>query len=176
MYISLMMETLLYFLTIGTATTNCDENGALRLVGGRTELEGRVEVCNSMGSWNRVCSDDWDENDAIVVCRQLGFSQVGKKSIIIVHWSLIYVWQMQFLHVEKCFLFSDSRAITEQDVQSSSVHTGFLFNKVYCSGLEPRLVDCSRQFQYPHVNCALTGIEDAGVNCTNLCEYIQLYQ
>lgn len=52
--------------------TSC-EDGQIRLQGGVIENEGRVEICFG-NVWGTICDDDWDSNDAAVVCRELGYS------------------------------------------------------------------------------------------------------
>ena len=44
---------------------------SLRLVGGETEREGRLEV-NFDGTWGTVCNDGFNNVAAGVACRQLG--------------------------------------------------------------------------------------------------------
>ena len=50
---------------------------------GDMENEGRVEFCSS-GRWGLVCYNFWDNNDAKVICRQLGYNVEGKLTFLIV--------------------------------------------------------------------------------------------
>ena len=60
-------------------TDNCSD-GDIRLQGGTSELEGRVEICH-IGMWSRVCGgDSWESKEANIVCRQLGFRDFGMYS------------------------------------------------------------------------------------------------
>lgn len=63
---------------------------ATRLVDGPNQYSGRVEVFNSNDhytyygtyqtfalEWGTICDDEWNETDASVVCRSLGYQTTG---------------------------------------------------------------------------------------------------
>ena len=58
----------------------CD-NGEVRLVGGTSSLNGRVEICYNE-AWGTICDNQFDTMDSAVICRQLGFSRYGKYPLI----------------------------------------------------------------------------------------------
>lgn len=56
-------------------TDNCTA-GEIRLTEGQTRYEGLVEICWK-NSWKSICPSSWDNSEAQVVCRQLGFTSIG---------------------------------------------------------------------------------------------------
>ena len=64
--------------------SDCND-GDIRLEGGQTEYEGRVEICFNK-AWGTVCSNQffwivtlwWDRRESNVVCRQIGHMELGK--------------------------------------------------------------------------------------------------
>lgn len=55
---------------------SCSTNGAVRLVWGQGPWEGNVQVCLN-GVWGWVCHNSFYNNEAKVICNQLGFSTTG---------------------------------------------------------------------------------------------------
>ena len=63
-------------LTYTSFAESCTERGSVRLTRENDFLEGLVEVCGYKGdvdlTWKTVCTTGWDDNEAQVICRQLG--------------------------------------------------------------------------------------------------------
>ena len=55
---------------------NC-KHGDVRLAGSSYSTIGRLELCLN-GTWGTICSISFDDKDATVVCKQLGYSPYGE--------------------------------------------------------------------------------------------------
>ena len=75
-----------YVIYIDKTNIICDtlalcQDGDIRLAGGSYNNVGRIDLC-VRGTWGTICSNSFDNKDASVVCRQLGYSSYGKLLLI----------------------------------------------------------------------------------------------
>ena len=116
-----------------------------------------MEVCSN-NTYGTVCDDSWDELDARVICRQLGYEYNG-----IIHVAtLFYCADMSS---SLLLLFCCADVVPVRNGGFGSEHSRpIILDNVRCTGNETYLVNCS----YDSVgNCDHS--EDAGVICGAVC-------
>lgn len=134
--------------------------GDVRLVGGSTDWEGRVEVLYNIyylfgvipvASWGTVCDDLWDTADTQVVCRQLGHHSTGKTRLLLSHSGTSMLSPLL-----------STAGSTAYSLAYFGQGSGTIYlDNVACTGSESRLIDCS--YDSDTTDCGHH--EDAGVRC-----------
>ena len=139
-------------------------DGEVRLVGGRYSGEGRVEVCRNQ-QWGRVCQDEWDANEAAVMCRQLGFSGgIAQITGILYNYvsgiSTIPFSNLLIQEFPRTYLYKDS---VKREFQDDNLKSFPIFlDDLGCTGSESNLLEC-----LPNHNCFVSSFEDAVGTCLN---------
>ena len=67
-------------------------DGEIRIISyvSQRKIIGRVEICVN-GSWGTICDEFFDDNDAKVICKQLGYSPLGNECLLSITGSIFIV-------------------------------------------------------------------------------------
>ncbi len=117
--------------------------------------EGRVEVCMT-GVWGTVCDNSWNDTDASVVCRQLGFSRFRKSSTALLKFDDDNIIMMTLFSLD---------VIGYSGARYGEGSGPIYLDNVDCLGNESRLTECTYTSgsTCPHS-------QDAGVQCRAECK------
>ena len=130
----------------------CNEDGQLRLAGGKKEYEGRVEICSN-GVWGTIYSGGWDILEAIVVCRQLGFHTRSSINACFYLLATIHADHFVNIGVKPLYVYNGH----------FGAGTGpILYSYLSCDGTESMLSDCST---YSSFYFGASHSNDVGVIC-----------
>ena len=135
------------------------QHADIRLVG-PVPYSGRVEICFSE-TWGTVCDNMWSNDDANIVCRQLGFS---RHSTLMPYIKIIFLFYIQFhsLYVHSCFADATAQSGAAFGPGSGPIS----LNSVGCIGNETRLADCPST----SVTTGCTHSNDASATCVTQCK------
>ena len=110
------------------------EDGDLRLVGGATESEGRLEVCFGK-RWGTIDGHGWTRTDTQVACRQLGHPTEGiiRVILLLISYRTLYTAVSYAKHLRALINLLPT-----------------FMTLVGCYGSEDKLADCSyHEFELP---------------------------
>ncbi|XP_036818483.1 lysyl oxidase homolog 3B isoform X2 [Oncorhynchus mykiss] len=162
---------------------------SIRLTGGRTRYEGRVEVlsteANGTRSWGLICGGAWGTKEAMVACRQLGLGYAnnglqvrivggrtyyeGRVEVQVgARWGTVcsagWTTKEAMVACRQLGLGYSLHAITETWYWDSSNVTEMVMSGVKCTGSEMSLSHCQH---HRTVSCQKTAAKfSAGVICS----------
>ena len=151
------MCSIVTYVDISTPKTDC-VYGAVRLVGGSNSTIGRLEICIN-NAWGTVCNSRFGTNEALVVCRQLGFSSAGE--CVNNNTPQIASKNVMF------FLLPGGIAITRNVSSFGAPPNPIFIDNLACVGSESSILDCPSSALGFH-QCGHS--QDAGVQCFGIWE------
>ena len=136
--------------------------GQLRLVGGETEMEGRVEVCTSYSRWGTICDKQWAPSHTRVVCRNLGYDDSEGKFMLNSYWYSLFICIISYCSykIYSYIHFYVGTGFYKHTFSGSVIP--IVMDYVNCSGSEVKLWDCPH-FTHSYSGCSHS--DDAGVRC-----------
>ena len=144
---------LCYAYTVIINVDNC-YHGEIRLVGGRSEEDGRVEICYYNNRWGTICDNEWSDRHTAVVCRYLGFSDIIGGILILLFWrNKVYCILCQLYTLDSAYYTSER----------FGRGTGPIFmDYINCTGSEVEMwEECSHFTHY--YGCSHN--DDVGIQC-----------
>eukprot|EP00057_Strongylocentrotus_purpuratus_P029013 XP_011683487.1 PREDICTED: deleted in malignant brain tumors 1 protein-like [Strongylocentrotus purpuratus] len=142
-----MLQTVI-FLAMFWGTVAAE--GPIRLYGGTSDKEGVVQV-NVAGEWKNLCDQEWDALDALVTCRQLGFTD-----------GYAMVWEGS-----RSYYDSGTDSVpTMEPPENFPVEK----NNVACNGTEQSLLSCRYKKDIPY--CSNFASVACGITTTKFHELL----
>lgn len=128
-------------------------DGDVRLVGGNSIRRGTVEICiNEI--WGLIADNGWDDTDATVICKQLGYNISESK--------LYNAYDC----IESMYIL-DSLASSALNSTFGKPRNVVYMDYVHCDGTEDKIVDCEHVlYDFDTGKDILQNATVAGVNCS----------